>query len=43
VAGFVGLFDPSNPQPSITLILILQEVWILAAAVLVLVRTRRFR
>jgi hypothetical protein len=43
VAGFVGLFDPSNPQSSITLTLILQEVWVLAAAVVVLVRTLRSR
>ncbi|MBV9327256.1 MAG: hypothetical protein JO352_26200 [Chloroflexi bacterium] len=41
VAGFVGLFDPTNPQPTITIILILQEVWVLAAASLVLVRTLR--
>jgi hypothetical protein len=26
IAGFVGLFDPTNPQPSITIILILREV-----------------
>ena len=41
VAGFAGLFDPNNPQLTITIILILQEVWVLAAATLVLVRTHR--
>jgi hypothetical protein len=41
VAGFVGLFDPGNPQLSITVILILQEVWVLAAAILVLTRAWR--
>lgn len=41
VAGFVGLFDPTNPQPAITIILILQELWVLAAASLALVRTLR--
>jgi hypothetical protein len=41
VAGFLGLFDPGNPQLSITVILILQEVWVLAAPVLVLTRTWR--
>jgi hypothetical protein len=41
IAGFVGLFDPNNPQLSITIILILQEVWVLAAAIIVLVSTLR--
>ncbi|MDQ6675184.1 MAG: hypothetical protein M3069_31360 [Chloroflexota bacterium] len=41
IAGFVGLFDPTNPQLSITILLILQEVWVLAAAIIVLVRTVR--
>jgi hypothetical protein len=41
LAGFVGLFDPSNPQTTITIILILQELWVLAAASLILVRALR--
>jgi hypothetical protein len=41
IAGFIGLFDPGNPQLSITVILIVQEVWVLAAAVLVFVRAWR--
>jgi hypothetical protein len=37
IVGFIGLFDPNNQQNTITIILIVQELWVLAAAITSLV------